>query len=153
MPVSHLTQSQVVAKAVNQTMALVRAEVDTNHSRAIEEGELNELMKAIDAFQQGGGPPSQGALPDEKTRMRLGVMQALSTLSDDPALKDAKSVPLKTVRAALVKTYDKLITDAKKLDDDSGLMGGLGALLGLTMLPDVAVKHIQEVMLAKEGDA
>ena len=152
MPVHALSQKQVVAKSVNQTMQLVREEVDTNHNHRIDEGEGETLMKAIDAFQSGGGPPSQGALPDEKTRMRLGVMQALSTLADDPALKDAKSVPLTTVRAALVKTYDKLITDAKNLDHDSGLMGGLGALLGLTMLPDVAVKHIRESMAKKEGD-
>lgn len=152
MPVG-MSQAKVVTAATKQTMELAK-KLDTNGDKKLDEAEMQKLMTDMDTFTHGGGPPSQGALPDEKTRMQMLVMQSLTRLGDSrPDLANATSVKLSDLRISMKKTVNELVTTAKKLDSDGGLMGGLGGLLSLTMLPDVAVKHVQEHLLANErGD-
>jgi len=153
MPVAAttLSQSKAVAAATRQTMELAK-KLDTNGDKKLDEGEVKALMADIDTFTNGGGPAAQGALPAEKTRMQMAIMQSLTKMGEDPRFKDADTVKLSDLRISMKKTINELVTTAKKLDDDGGLMGGLGGLLSLTMLPDVAVKHVQEHLLAHKDD-
>lgn len=152
MPTVTMTQSKAVAAATRQTMELAK-KLDSNGDKKLDENELKALMTDIDTFTNGGGPPSQGSLPSEKTRMQMLVMQSLTRLGDDrPDLQNATSVKLSDLRISMKKTVNDLVKTAKKLDDDGGLMGGLGGLMSLTMLPDVAVKHVQEHLLARADD-
>lgn len=146
MPIKNVTMSQakVVTAATKQTMELAK-KLDTNGDKKLDETELQKLMTDMDTFT-----PSQGALPDEKTRMQMLVVQSLTKLSDSrPDLANATSVKLSDLRISMKKTVNELVTTAKKLDS-----GGLGGVLSLTMLPDVAVKHVQEHVRANErGDS
>lgn len=154
MPVTSTTMSQakVVAAATRQTMEMAK-KLDTNGDKKLDENELKALMTEMDTFMHGGGEPTQGALPSEKTRMQMLVMQSLTKLGDSrPDLANANSVKLSDLRMSMKKTVNELVSTAKKLEDDGGLMGGLGGLLSLTMLPDVAVKHVQEHLLAHQDD-
>lgn len=142
------TQSAVVTAATRQIMNLVKEEIDANKDKKIDEPEVNALMTAMDAFVTGSGAPSAGALPDEKTRMQMAVMQTLTRMGDDPKYKNADAIKLTDLRLNVKKTVNELVTTAKKADD-GGLMNGLGGLMSMTMLPDVAVEHIKESLAKK----
>lgn len=147
MPIKK-TQAAVVTAATRQTMKLVATQIDANGDKKIDNDELKVLMTAIDAFTNGSGPPAMGPLPPEKTRMQMAVMQALGKMSDNPKYTSADTVKLSDLRVNLKQTFNELITTAKKVDE-GGLMSGLGGLLSMVMLPDVAVRHIQETLLAR----
>ncbi len=154
MPVTNvpMSQSKAVAAATRQTMEVAK-KLDKNGDKKLDENEMKALMTDIDAFTNGGGPASQGPLPPESARMQMLVMQSLIRLGDEkPELANANSVKLSDLRISMKKTVNELMTTAKKLDDDGGLMGGLGGLISLTMLPDVAVKHVQAHLLAHKDD-
>jgi hypothetical protein len=148
MPIKK-TQAAVVNAATRQTMKLVSREIDANHDKRLDDAEVKSLMTAIDAFTDGGGPGAVGPLPAEKTRMQMAVMQALTRMGDDPKFNNAESVKLSDLRVNLKQTFNELITTAKKVDE-GGLMSGLGGLLSMVMLPDVAVRHIQETLARRE---
>lgn len=141
MPVAK-TQSAVVTAATRQIMNLVKEEIDANKDKKIDEPEVAALMTAMDKFTSGSGA-SSGALPDEKTRMQMAVMQTLTRMGDDPKYKNADAIKLTDLRLNVKKTVNELVTTAKKADE-GGLMNGLGGVMSMTMLPDVAVKHVQE---------
>lgn len=148
MPINK-TQAAVVTAATRQTMKLA-AELDVNKDKLLDEAELNGLMTAIDTFNNSGNASAAGALPPEKVRMQMAVMQTIARMSDDAKFKDADTIKLSDLRLNMKKTFNDVLTTATKTND-GGLMNGLGGLLALVMLPDVAVKHVQETLRAR-GD-
>lgn len=144
MPVDK-AHSQAVRASTKVIMDYAARELDANKDRKLDETELTPLAETImDTFHGRGDAASGGGpLGPEKMRIQLALFESLRALPDEVKAKTPGSVRLSDLRIAVRKHVDENLTAVKKSVDMDGAMD---AMMRLTMLPDVAVKHLQDTL-------